>query len=380
MKDNKNNDSLAPYTLYKSDVSYFSGKIEAYLRYKNIPHNTVDMNINSMNEVVKNTGFKKVPAIKTANNTWLFDTTPMLQWFEERYPQNPILPNDPALRFMALLLEDYGDEWLWRPAMWWRWVPRASRWALGYRIGAEFAPSLLARPIGWFFGRRQLKEWLWDDGVTLKNEADVRDMLFREFEFLEPLLQHQPYLLGSHPSAADFGYFASLFRHFGNDPESAEAVRRQAPNTYEWLARLWNAKPEKLPKAQNWIWPEGKHWDGLLERIAKDYLPYLQQNAKAFSLNQKRFNHIGNTFVFNNTKTTHYRVYCREVLQQEFNKLCTIDQDRVNDLFAAHGSLAALHDDAVIESGLAKKFVLPRTTQTKYKQTLRQFILGQPRN
>ncbi len=379
MNNNKDNDSLAPYTLYKSDVSYFSGKLEAYMNYKGIPHNSVDMNLKNMNQVVENTGVKKVPAVKTADNSWLFDTTPMLQWFEKRYPQNPILPQDPALRFIALLLEDYGDEWLWRPAMWWRWMPRASRWAVGYRIGAEIAPSLLARPMGWYFGRRQLKEWLWDDGMTRKNEADVRDMLYREFEFLEPLLEEQPYLLGSHPSAADFGFFASLFRHFGNDPESAEVVRRQAPNTYEWLARLWNSNPKKLPREQVWTWPKGKMWHALLERIAKDYLPYLQQNAKAFSDGQKRFKHVGNTFEFKNSKTTHYRVYCREVLQQEFNQLSSADQARVNELFSAHGGLEALHGDGVIESGLAPQFVLPRT-QGNYKQTLSQLIFGQPRN
>jgi len=71
-------------------------------------------------------------------------------------------------------------------------------------------------------------------------------MLFREFELLEPLLEEQPYIMGSHPSVADFGYFASMFRHFGNDPDSAEVMRMEAPHTYEWLAILWNAKSHKL--------------------------------------------------------------------------------------------------------------------------------------
>jgi len=37
-------DIHAPYQIYKSDISYFSGKLEAYLRYKAIPHSTVDAN------------------------------------------------------------------------------------------------------------------------------------------------------------------------------------------------------------------------------------------------------------------------------------------------------------------------------------------------
>ena len=130
-------------------------------------------------------------------------------------------------------------------------MPRASRWAIGWIIGFEFAGRTLARPAGWYFGRRQLREWRCGDGVTKQNSGDVRDMLFRELEFLEPLLEEQPYLLGSHPAAADFGYFGSLFRHFGNDPEPAEVVRRNGPSTYEWLVRLWNAKPNKLQAEQS---------------------------------------------------------------------------------------------------------------------------------
>lgn len=379
---NNNTDAHAPYLVYKSDVSYFSGKLEAYLRYKKIPHRSIDTNRFLQGEIAKNTGFNKVPAVKTADNKWLFDTTPMLQWFEHQYPETPVFPGDQALRFFSLLLEDYGDEWLWRPAMWWRWMPRASSWAVGWRIGADLLHPLVGRPVGWVFGRRQRKEWLWGDGMTRDNEGDVRDMLYREFEFLEPLLEDQPYLLGSHPSAADFGYFASMFRHFGNDPESAEVVRRQAPNTHEWLARLWNAKPKKLPAQQSWIWPQAHYWSALLERIAKDYLPYLHQNAVAFNNGQQRFTHTGKTFEFKNTRTTHYRVYCREVLQQEFAQLSAPDQLRLNELFAPHGGLDALHTGGVIDSGMADQFVLPRDPrgQKQYRQSLKRAVLGQPRN
>ncbi|MEJ6655781.1 MAG: glutathione S-transferase family protein [Pseudomonas sp.] len=376
------NDIHAPYRVYKSDISYFSGKLEAYLRYKAIPHSTIDANMKNMRAVAENTGYKKMPAVHTADDKWLFDTTPMLQWFEQRYRQAPILPKDPALRFVALLLEDYGDEWLWRPAMWWRWQPRASRWALGWRIASEMAHPGLGRPLGFLFGRRQLKEWLWDDGVTPENEGDVRDMLFRELEFLEPVLADQPYLLGSHPSAADFGYFGPMFRHFGNDPESGEVVRRRGPNTYEWMARLWNAKINKLPAEQHWVWPQSEHWAPLLERIARDYLPYLHQNAVTFRNNQQRFDYIGKTFTFKGTKVTNYRVHCRQVLQQEFNALNKHDQHRVDQLFEPSGGLEHLHINGTIDSGMADHFALPRDPASTHgnRPGFMKSLIGQPRN
>jgi glutathione S-transferase len=115
------------YTVYKSDISYFSGKLEAYLRYKGIVYKAVECGQREMKKIAQTTGVKKMPAVEMDNGQWLFDTTPMLEWFEQQHPEPCTTPDDPALAFLALLIEDYGDEWLWRPAMWWRWVPRASR-------------------------------------------------------------------------------------------------------------------------------------------------------------------------------------------------------------------------------------------------------------
>ena len=81
--------------------------------------------------------------------------------------------------------------------------------------------------------------------MTKDNSDAVRDMYF-EVEFLEAVFAKQAFILGSHPSAADFGYFASMFRHFGNDPDPAEIMRARAPtHTHGWHVcgtpkrRLW---------------------------------------------------------------------------------------------------------------------------------------------
>ncbi|MGA0322438.1 MAG: hypothetical protein ACO3M1_06610 [Ilumatobacteraceae bacterium] len=38
----KQKDSNAPYQLHGVNISYFTGKLEAYMRYKDIPHELVD--------------------------------------------------------------------------------------------------------------------------------------------------------------------------------------------------------------------------------------------------------------------------------------------------------------------------------------------------
>jgi len=206
-------------------------------------------------------------------------------------------------------------------------------------------------------------------------------MLFRELEFLEPLLEQTPFILGSHPSIADYGYFGSFFRHFGNDIVSAEVMRRHGPNTYEWLARLWNAKHSKLSSEVNWTWPKEAYWQPLLTRIAKDYLPYLKQNALAFKQGKKRFDYQGDSFTFRQTVTTHYRVWCRQNLQREFLLLSEADKNRVLALFESIGGISDLIHGEVIDSGLDDKLQLPidPAKTTKPLSFFSQY-LGQPRN
>lgn len=369
-----------PYTLYKLDISYFSGKLEAYMRYKEIPHKLVHCTLKDFHDIGRKTGTQKVPAIEMRDGKWLFDTTPMMQWLDREHPQPPVYPDDAALRFVALLIEDYGDEWLWRPAMWWRWVPKISRVTLGRNITRVYS-KWLAIPLGFYFGRRQLHEWVFGDGVTQQNSHQVRDMLFRELEFLEAVLDKQPFILGSHPSIADYGYYGSFFRHFGCDPISAEAVRRHGPNTYEWLARMWNAKHSKLPDNIDWRWPSDAHWQPMLRRIVEDYLPYLHQNALAFRDGVKRFDYQGDNFVFRGTATTNYRVWCRQELQREFSLLSAEDQARVETLFAPVGGLQSLHADGVIDSKMDAELQLPRDPKTvKNRPGLFARYYGQPRN
>ena len=108
----------------------------------------------------------------------------------------------------------------------------------------------------------------------------------------------------------------------------------------------------------------------------------LHQNAVACRGHEQRFDYRGKTFTFNGTKTTNYRVYCRQVLQQEFNALTEQDQRRINRLFEPSGGLGSLHADGIIDSGIADHFVLPRDPASAQSQTpgLMKGLLGQPRN
>ena len=67
------------------------------------------------------TGVAQVPGLELADGRWLTDTTPIIAWLDERYPDRLVIPRNPPAAFFSRLLEDYADEWLWRPAMHYRW-------------------------------------------------------------------------------------------------------------------------------------------------------------------------------------------------------------------------------------------------------------------
>ena len=46
----------------------------------------------------RQTGLMKVPFVQAPDGRWLQDSTPMILWFEQRYPEHSILPEDPNLR------------------------------------------------------------------------------------------------------------------------------------------------------------------------------------------------------------------------------------------------------------------------------------------
>jgi len=84
-------------------------------------------------------GVAQVPAKQLADDRWQTDNTPIINWLDERYQETAVIPSDPVTAFFSRLLEDYADEWLWRPAMHYRW---------DYTEGAELQGRVLVEENG----------------------------------------------------------------------------------------------------------------------------------------------------------------------------------------------------------------------------------------
>lgn len=230
------------YKHYGWEVSYYSGKTRAYLRYKDVPFEDIHPSMFAMRgELKKRVGFTVMPVVVTPEDETWQDTTEIIDNFEARFPQASVYPDSPRQRLAALLFELYGDEWLLIPAMHYRWnFPEANEKFLHTEMGGEalpWAPGFVQRMLG----RRiaaPLNAYLPFLGITLKSipaiEAwaeSVLDQLNRHFE-------RQPYLFGSRPSIGDFGLMGPLYAHLSRDPWPRDNLIAPRPALKDWIERM----------------------------------------------------------------------------------------------------------------------------------------------
>jgi glutathione S-transferase len=351
-------ESLFPVTVYGSSISYFTGKLENYFRIKGVPYKLQALTSRHHAKLVKeNTGSTQMPALQLADGRWMSDSTPVIQWFEAEFPVFGVIPEDPLQRFFSLLLEDYADEWLWRPAMHYRWY---------YDEGARFASCHLAHELGAgiplpaFIKRRiitvrQRRGYTSGDGITPDQVPGVEAIYRRTLDQLEAVFRERPFLLGDKPSLADIGFSGPIFRHFGLDPIPAEIMRNKAPAVYEWAARLWNTNLQDCPGTLLEGIPAD--WGPILDEIGGSYLPYLCANNDAVAAGRKRIDADIGGVTYKGARWSKYRVWCLQQLRGHFKALTQDDQEAARTLLEQHGCWEPLwrHAELPIDAGLCSR-------------------------
>ncbi len=339
-------------TLYGLKVSYFTGKMENYLRYKEIPFSYRSMTADHFERIIPEaTGARQMPAIQLADGRWMTDSTPMIEWLETQWPRHSIYPDDPLQDFVCRLIEDYADEWLWRPAMHYRWSFAAGRAMLGHLIVDEMAstsplPRVLIR---WSVRRRQKKYFVDGDGVTEQTRAHVEQGYLRLLDILERVFTQRPFVFGERPTLADFGLSGPLFRHFANDPDPAMIMRERAPAVYAWTARLWRTRGSACGTGLVTGIPDDLL--PLLAEIGATHLPNLVANAAAHAEQQRHYSVALQGTSYTRLPVSQYRVWCLERLQHHARALPAEVAALARPLLEAQQCWQPLWQEAAVSSG-----------------------------
>lgn len=319
--------------VYGSRVSYYTGKLEAYLRYKGLDYRLEGTPYDRADELKEKVGAVQMPIVDREDGRWMSDTTPILLELEKEVPAHPIMPEDPVVAFFAALIEDYADEWLWRSAMHYRWSYHYSRELLSHILVDEISvpvklPRFIVRRM---IRRRQTKFFTTRDGVNAATWDHVEQGYFNALDALSAILAETPYILGDRPSLADFGMMAPMFRHFSQDPDPEEIMRTRAPLVYEWVARMWRAK--QVPDG-TFVSDIPPYMQPLLKEICETHLVQLRENATGFAAGQDGFEMTVQGCTYDRITVSRYRVWCLECLRERFAALNPEAQAKVKALLA----------------------------------------------
>ena len=342
-----------PLVLYGSTISYFTGKLEAALRYKEIDYRLEPMRSQAQRGLIPQaTGVFQMPALQLEDGRWLTDSTLILQWLDEAYPAYPLLLQDPVLRFVGLMLEDYADEWLWRPAMHYRWHYALDAARLSRHISQELL-SDIPGPLWlkqFFVRQRQRRLFTLGDGVSAHTQAHVEGIYLGTLTALEAMLVNRPFMLGARPSLVDIGFFGPMFRHFSQDPTAAAIMHARAPHTQAWVARMWDSRGSQTQG--EWVQALPQDFAPLLRDMGQAYLPYLLANALAVAQGQKRFNVTIQGCAYQQVRTSRYRLLCLEMLQYHYAALSALQHVELDAIFAGSGISPALRAQLPARSGV----------------------------
>ncbi|HEY9894798.1 MAG TPA: glutathione S-transferase family protein [Candidatus Sericytochromatia bacterium] len=189
--------------LHQFELSHYVEKVRLILDYKGLAYRKLEVTPGiGQIDLYRLSGQRQVPVLQDGTQI-IADSTAIAEYLERQYPDRPIIPTEPKLRGLTLLMEQWADESIglnarkvligalnqdqsFRAALLPSSVPDVVRSLVG-AVPGEFL-SILGQGVG--FG---------PDAIKTATEAIKRDLASLCF-----ILHDQPYLVTDHPTLADF--------------------------------------------------------------------------------------------------------------------------------------------------------------------------------
>ncbi|MEM7468103.1 MAG: glutathione S-transferase family protein [Pseudomonadota bacterium] len=247
------------YVLWAMNCSYYSAQLRSYLIKKNIKYVEINPSHPEYNErVVPQVGHFTLPILEGPNGELVADSIEAIEFLEGRFPQQTMIPACKVMAGLAWLIHNCASERHFLSAVYDRWKTTVENreFALG-----EFCRSLETKAV--IEAKRKAGEQklagevlaaMASKHVDAAGVTDRRDEVFALYALLNEHFHDYPYILGGHPSIADFGMVAFLYPHVGRDPSSSALLKLHAPALYRWIEtmnravivdpEIWYVSPE----------------------------------------------------------------------------------------------------------------------------------------
>ncbi len=330
-----------PYVLHGFNPSPYSIKMRALMRYRRIPF--VWKQTGSPRDVAVAAGLPPViPVLAFPDGRVMNDSTPLAWALEREHPgERSVIPEDPWLAFLSDLLEDFGDEWLTKMMFHYRWYYAADRafaqvWIISSRDPVMKEPA--RGEAMKFFNDRQVGRMALV-GCTEENRPVIEDSYRFVLDTLDRHVRQVPFLFGSRPSLADFGFYGQL-QILAADPTPMTEMRERAPDVFCWLLRLDDASGVD----GEWMDPAAPLPEtlvALLRHCGDTYLPFLAANARALQEGKETFSLeiLGRRY---SQGPFRYQAKCYDALRKKYAALPLPARDRIEPVLRATGCLPYL--------------------------------------
>ena len=219
------------YTLIGQELSMFTRKLEAQLRYQGIPFQWQLKCSENEAGINARAGTHFIPILATPDGWMISDTISIGPMLHSRFNRVPVVPAGPAQRGACFVLEDFFNHWYPRHALHSRWcypgnvVTTGERFGMNILLGkfidteitneersqiVDFGQVMLGK-----FGSAACEV----QGAGPEQSEAIRADFDRLLERLVNPFKKHDFLLGNRACLADFALVGPFKAHFLMDPE-----------------------------------------------------------------------------------------------------------------------------------------------------------------
>ncbi len=331
--------------------SPYTRKMLAFMRFRNIPYRLERQS--RMVEAGEDKHRKprvqpKIPLLPTyyfedeqGGEIAVTDSSPLIRRFETEYEGRSVIPSDPALAFIDMLLEDYGDEWLTKAMFHYRWYYEADIKKAGDilpRWGGISQPEDQTRKMGDFVRERQIARlsYVGSNEVT----KPVIEASFKRFiHLLDKHLTEHPFLMGERPGSSDFAVYGQLTCLALFDPTPQAVILEECPRVYAWV-EVVEELSGYLVFEDDWLDIDNppETLKNILAEVGRIYAPYLIANAKAVMEKADKLEMVLDDQSWEQNPFT-YQAKCLRWLREAYEALGGSDRARVDNVLEGTGVL-----------------------------------------
>lgn len=276
-----------PYRIFGSEMSPYSLKVRSYFRFKQIPHVWIPRGPANEEDYKRFARLPIVPTVATPGDEGLQDSTPIMERIESAHPQPAAHPDDPALKFLSELLEEFGDEWGNKLMFHHRWYAEVDKLASSQTLARLALPhgdamALTARAaiiLERMSGRGHFV------GSSEANAPLISAYYFELIDLLEAHLTSRRYLFGARPAFADFGLGAQIYE-CSVDPTCGAGIRARGAHVLDWCHRMM--EPRCDGDFEDWT-ALAPTLAPLLAYVGRYFLPWTAANAAALEAGAPAF-------------------------------------------------------------------------------------------